>query len=295
MIKRLQSKIRIKGRVGYHANRSEAVTGIIFALLAIFGLFSVLPLIMTVSQSLKPTSELFLYPPKILVQNPTFSNFKVLFDLMNNSWVPISRYLFNTVFISVAGTVLNIIICSLAAYPLAKSKAPFMGFIFGMVTMALMFTPVVNDVVNYSTMSGLNWVDQYSSIIVPAGATSLGLFLMRQFMIQIPDELIKAARIDGAGEYMTLFRIVMPNVRPAWLTLGIFSFQVLWNTGNTPYIYREELKTLPYALSQIVAGGITRIGAGAAVGVVIMIVPIAFFIFSQSQIMETMTTSGIKE
>ena len=292
---KLKCKFHSSKRVGRNANRSKAVTGVIFAFLAVFGVFSVLPLVMTVSQSLKPVSELFLYPPRIFAQNPTLNNFKELLDLMNNSLVPISRYLFNTVFISVAGTLLNIFICSLAAYPLAKSKAPLMGFIFGIVTMALMFTPVVNDVVNYSTMSGLNWIDKYFSIIVPAGATSLGLFLMRQFMIQIPDELIKAARIDGAGEYTTLFRVIMPNVRPAWLTLAIFSFQSLWNTGNTPYIYREELKTLPYALSQIVPGGIVRIGAGAAVGVVIMIVPITFFIFSQSQILETMTTSGIKE
>jgi ABC-type glycerol-3-phosphate transport system permease component len=183
----------------------------------------------------------------------------------------------------------------MAAYPLAKSKAPFMGFLFGLVTVALMFTPVVSDIANYVTMSSLNWIDSYTALIVPAMATSLGLFLMRQFMLQIPDDLIHAAHIDGAGEYAILFRIIMPNVKPAWLTLAIFAFQSLWNLGSTPYIYREELKTMPYALSQIVTGGLVRAGAGAAVSVVIMTVPIFFFIFSQSQIMETMTASGIKE
>lgn len=284
-----------KHRVGRNANRSKMVTAIILLFLSIMGLFSILPLILTINQAFKPTSELFLYPPRFFVQNPTLSNFKMLFDLMSSSWVPFSRYTFNTVIIAVSGTLLNIFVCSLAAYPLAKSKAPFMGMVFGIVTLALMFTPVVSDVANYSTMSGLGWIDTYMAIIIPAGATSLGLFLMRQFMLQISDDLLNAARIDGTGEYGALFRIVMPNVKPAWLTLAIFSFQALWNTGSTPYIYKEEFKTLPYALGQIVTGGLVRVGAGAAVGVVIMIVPIAFFIFSQSQIMETMTASGIKE
>ena len=169
-----------------------------------------------------------------------------------------------------------------------------MGALFGLVTAALMFTPLVGDIVNYMTMSALGWIDNYLALIIPAGATSLGLFLMRQFMVQIPEDLLNAARIDGTSEFGVLFRIVIPNVKPAWLTLAIFSFQSLWSVASSPYIYREELKTLPYALSQVVAGGIARAGAGAAVGVVIMVVPVVFFIFSQSQIMETMTASGIK-
>ena len=282
------------GKVGRHANRSRFVTGCIVVLLGIFGLFSVLPLLLTVSQAFKPTGELYLYPPQFFPQNPTVNNFKMLFDLMNTSWVPFSRYTFNTLFITVCGTVLNIFVCSLAAFPLAKSKAPFMGQLFSLVTLALMFTPTVGDIVNYQTMSWLGWIDNHLSLIIPAAATSLGLFLIRQFMVQIPDDLLAAARIDGCSEYGVLFRIVFPNVRPAWLTLAMFSFQSLWNVASTPYIYKEELKTLPYALSQVVAGGIARAGAGAAVGVIVMIVPIVFFIFSQSQIMETMTSSGIK-
>ena len=251
------------GRTGKHANRSKAVTCFIVILLAVFGLFSVLPLVMTVSQAFKPTSELYLYPPRFFVQNPTIGNFKMLFDLMNSSWVPFTRYAFNTILISVCGTVLNIVVCSMAAFPLAKSKAPFMGALFGLVTAALMFTPLVGDIVNYLTMSALGWIDSYLALIIPAAATSLGLFLMRQFMVQIPEDLLNAARIDGTSEYGILFRIVVPNVKPAWLTLAIFSFQSLWSISSSPYIYREELKTLPYALSQVVAGGIARAGAGA--------------------------------
>lgn len=282
------------GKVGRHADRSRGGTALIVLLIAVFGLFSVLPLVMTVSQAFKPTGELYLYPPRFFPQSPTLGNFRALFDLMNGSTVPFARYAFNTVLIAVCGTLLNILVCSAAAYPLAKSPAPFMGTLFALVTAALMFAPTVGDIVNYQTMAAFGWIDSYLSLIVPAAATSLGLFLMRQFMVQLPDELLDAARIDGCGEYGVLLRIVLPNIRPAWLTLAIFSFQSLWGVGATPYIYQEEMKTLPYALSQVVAGGIARAGAGAAVGVIVMSVPIVFFVFSQSQIMETMTSSGIK-
>lgn len=282
-------------KTGKNANRSRFVTFLIIGLIALYGLFSCLPIILAVNQAFKPINEFYIYPPKIIVENPTTSNFKMLFDLMTTTWVPFSRYVFNTFFITIIGTVGNVLICSMAGYPLAKHKAPGIGFLFGLVTVALMFTAMVSDVANYMTISWLGWLDSYTAAVVPAFATSLGLFLMRQFMVQIPDDMIKSAYIDGANEYQIFWRIIMPQVKPAWLTLSIFSFQGLWNTGNIPYIYREELKTMGYALSQIVTGGIVRAGAGAAVGVVMMIVPIMFFVFSQSRIMETMVASGIKE
>ena len=123
----------------------------------------------------------------------------------------------------------------------------------------------------------------------------MGLFLMKQFMEGIPDSLIEAAKIDGAKEWGIFTKIVMPNVKPAWLTLIIFSVQNLWNKTQSTYIYSEELKTLPYALGQVTSGGIARAGAGAAVGLFMMIVPIGIFIFSESNILETMASSGIKE
>ena len=280
---------------GRRANRSRTGTALIVIVVAFFAVFSALPLILMISQAFKPAGELYLYPPKLFPQNPTLGNFKTLFDVMSNSWVPFSRYLFNTLLIAVAGTLGNILVSSMAAYPLAKSRAPFVGFLFGMVTLALMFTQLVNDIANYMTMSALGWIDTYAALIVPGMATSFSLFLMRQFMIQIPDDLLSAARIDGAGEYAIFFRIVMPNVKPAWLTMALFSFPGLWSVGSTPYIYREEMKTMTYALNQIVSGGLARIGAGAAVTLLMMTVPILFFILTQSQIMETMTASGIKE
>ena len=276
-------------------NRSRAGNFFIFIALSAFGIFSLFPMYLTIIQSLKPLNELFLYPPRLIVQSPSLDNFTLLFSLMSTTWVPFSRYIFNTILISVVGTVGHVVIASMAAYPLAKLKPPGAKFISACVIYSLMFPAAVADIANYTTMGLLRFVDTYWAIIIPALGGTLGLFIMQQFMSQIPDSLIEAARIDGAGEFKIFWRIIMPNVKPAWLTISIFCFQGLWNSPSSTYIYSEQLKSLPYALSQIVSGGIIRAGAAAAVGVVMMIVPIIFFVFSQTQIMETMATSGMKE
>lgn len=293
--KRRRAVKRIFSNRSKKLNRSKLGNFTITAVLLLFGIFSILPIYLTVVQSLKPLNELYIFPPRLFVESPTIANYKSLTRLMASTWVPISRYFFNTVLISVAGTIGNILICSMAAYPSAKYKLPGVGMFTGLVVMAMMFNAQVADVANYITMSALHMTDTYLAAIIPACATSLGFYLMRQFMTQIPDSLIEAAKIDGASEYRIFAQIIFPNVKPAWMTLAIFSFQSLWNSTNSTYIYAEELKTFPYALNQIVAGGIVRAGAGAAVGVVMMVVPIVFFIFSQNRIIETMSTSGMKE
>jgi len=144
-------------------------------------------------------------------------------------------------------------------------------------------------------MARIGLVDTYYAIIIPAMGAPLGLFLMKQFMSQINNSIIEAAKVDGTSEWRVFWQIVMPQVKPAWLTIMIFSVQSLWNLGASNFIYSEELKTLPYALGQIVSSGLARAGTGAAVTVILMIVPIVIFIFSQSNIIETMSSSGIKE
>ncbi|MBE6904107.1 MAG: carbohydrate ABC transporter permease [Ruminococcaceae bacterium] len=276
-------------------NRSKTGNLFIFIVLLVFGLYSALPLILAVLQSIKPLNELFLYPPRFWVESPTVDNYFSLVDLMTTSWVPFSRYTFNTILISVVGTVGHIIIAAMCAYPLAKNKVPGEKIIFGIIVYSLMIQPTVADIANYQTMASLNFLDSYWAVIIPAFGSSLGLYIMKNFISVLPDSILEAARIDGAGEFKIFWRIVMPNAKPGWLTLAIFSFQGLWNGTNSTYIYSEELKTLPYALNQIIAGGITRAGAGAAVAVVMMIVPIIFFILTQSNIMETMASSGMKD
>ncbi|MBO4467919.1 MAG: carbohydrate ABC transporter permease [Clostridia bacterium] len=260
------------------------------------GIFMVLPMVYAISNSLKPLSELWIYPPQFFVENPTLSNFKNLFNMMNDSWVPFSRYLANTLFISIIGTFGHVILSSLCAYALAKHDFPGRNFLFKMVVFSLMFSSVVTAVPNFLIMAKLRLIDTHWSIILPAFASSLGLYLMKQFIeANIPDSLIEAAHIDGAGEGTVFFKVIMPLVKPAWLTLMIFSFQGLWGVQSTATIRSEELKTLSYALSQVVAGGIARQGASAAASVIMMIVPILVFVITQSNIVETVATSGMKD
>ena len=276
-------------------NRSRAGNVLMFLFLAGFAVYSALPILLIFLQSVKPLNELFIYPPRFFVMNPTFDNFRQLSSLMSSTWVPFIRYIFNSVFVSVTGTVGHIVVASMCAYPLAKMNLKGGNVIFTIIVTSLMFAPTVSDIINYQTISTLGMLDNYLAIILPALGTSLGLYIMKQFMSQIPDALIESAHIDGASTFTVFWKIVMPNVKPAWLTLAIFSFQWLWNNANTTYIYREELKSLPYALNQIVGGGIIRAGAGAAVSVIILMVPLLLFIFTQSRIIETMSTSGMKE
>lgn len=273
-------------------NRSRAGNVLLFIFLLGFAVYSALPILLIFLQSVKPLNELFIYPPRFFVMSPTLDNFRQLSSLMSSTWVPFSRYVFNSAFVSVVGTIGHIIVASMCAFPLAKMNLKGGKLIFSLIVTSLMFAPTVSDIVNYQTMSSFKLLDNYLAIILPALGSSLGLYIMRQFMTQIPDSLIESAQIDGAGVLTVFWKIIMPNVKPAWLTLAIFSFQTLWNSANTTYIYREELKSLPYALNQIVGGGIIRAGAGAAVSVIILIVPLLLFIFTQSRIIETMATSG---
>lgn len=276
-------------------NRSIGGDLAIYIMLTIFALIMVFPIVFAISNALKPLDELFKFPPSLVPKNPTFDNFSDLLVTLGQSWVPFSRYIFNTVFITVVGTAGHLILASMAAFVLAKYKFPGGKAFFNIVVVALMFSGYVTQIPNYLTMSRIHIVDTYLAILLPAFAAPMGLFLMKQFCEGIPDALIEAAKIDGASEWLVFSRIIIPNVKPAWMTLIIFSVQSLWNANPTTVIYSEEKKTLTYALSQIQNGGIARTGQAAAVTVCIMIVPILCFILSESQVLETMATSGIKD
>ena len=267
----------------------------IYTMLFIIAVAMAFPLVFSIASSLKPLDELFRFPPKVFPDQPTFDNFSDLIVTMGQSWVPFSRYLINTVLITFLGTLGHVIIASMAAFVLAKYDFPGGKTFFKIVVTALMFSGYVTGIPNYVIMSKLGMIDTYWAIILPAFAAPIGLFLMKQNMESLPDALIEAAHLDGAGEMRIFWTIVMPNVKPAWLTIIIFSVQGLWNTNAATVIYSESKKTLVYALQQIQAGGIARAGQAAAVSVVVMLVPIIIFICSQNQIMETMSSSGLKD
>ncbi len=277
-------------------NRSAGGDAGITFFLVILGAFMFLPMVYAVMQALKPLDELWIFPPRFYVVNPTLKNFGDLFRLMSTSWVPFSRYIFNTVLIAVVGTIGNLIFSSLAAYALAKIKFPGREFFFQTIVLSLMFSSTVTGICNFIIMTALGWVDTYTAIIVPTFASTLGLYLMKQFMeSSVSDAVLESARLDGASEFRTFLTIAMPMVKPAWLTLIVYSFQGLWNSGTSIYIYSEELKTFNYAIGQILAGGLVRAGAGAASSVVMMIVPVVVFVITQSNIIETMGSSGMKD
>lgn len=276
-------------------NRSMAGNSLLFGLMIIMGIAMALPLVMVVNNALKPLDEFFQYPPKIFVVNPTYENFTDLFTLMSDSWVPFSRYILNTIIITGSGVVGHIIFASLAAYPLAKHEFPGKNILFGIVVLSLMFSWQVTQIPNYIIISWLGINNTYLAVILPAFAYGMGLYLMKQFMEQIPDSLIESCRLDGGSEWQIYLKIIMPNVKPAWLTLAIFQFQQMWANTGSNFLRDEQLKPLQYALNQITAGGVARQGAAAAVQFILAAVPITFFIICESNIIETMTTSGMKE
>ena len=277
-------------------SRSAGGDAGITVVLTILGVFMFLPMVYAISQAFKPLDELWMYPPRFFVRQPTLKNFSDLFTLMNDSWVPFSRYIFNTVFTTVMGTFGHLFIASMCAYSLAKIKFPGRNFIFKTIRSSLMFSSTVGGITSFMIMTALHLVDSYLAIIIPAWGATLGLYLMKQHMDStVPDTVLESARLDGASEIRTYWTIAMPMVKPAWLTLIIFSFQGLWNQGSSIYIYSEQLKSINYAIGQIMAGGIKRSGASSASSVLMMMVPITVFVISQSNIIETMGSSGMKD
>lgn len=284
-------KMMTKGR----SNRSTGGSVALLVFLGLLSLVMLFPVVFMVSNAFKPINELFIFPPKLFVIQPTMDNFFDLVELLADSLVPFTRYLFNTLFAVVLGAVGHILLSCMAAFPLAKFNFPGSKLMSNLVLMSLMFSTAVTAVPNYVIMSYLGLVDTYWSVILPALSMSLGLFLMKNFMEQVPTALIDAAQIDGATYFGMLWRVVMPAVKPAWITLFIVSFQSLWGATGGNFIYTENLKPLPAMLNQLTGSGVARTGVVAAISLLMFIVPVVLFIVSQSNVLETMATSGIKE
>ncbi len=275
-------------------NRSLGVDIALVIVLGAFGLFSLYPLVYIIVSAFKPMSEVFIFPPKLVVENPTLNNFFDLGAIIEGFDIPFSRYAFNTLLITGLGTFGTVMLGSMAAFPLAKYEFPGSKFMSQLIVYSLMFSGSVTAIPNYFIMSSIGLIDTYWAVILPAVGGTLGLYLMKNFMVQIPDELLEAAKIDGASEMKTFFGTVMPLCKPAWITLIILSFQSMWGTTGGTFIYSEELKPLSYVLSQIVSSGISRTGVSSAVSLIMLLVPVSVFVISQSNVIETMATSGMK-
>ncbi|MFD0869348.1 Inner membrane ABC transporter permease protein ycjP [Chlamydia abortus] len=254
------------------------------------------PIVYVISTAFKPLDELFMYPPRFWVMKPTLKNFSDLFIATDGMLVPFTRYVFNSVLTTVATVLGSVVICSMGAFIVSKYKLPGTGFLFALIISALMFSPQVTQIPTYFVISNLDLIDSYWALILPKLAVPYNFFLMKQFMDQIPEATLEAARVDGANEWTSFWKVVMPMVKPAWITVVIFTFIANWNDFFTPLIYTtsEAMKTLPLAMAGVSNGTVGRMGAAAAGAFVTTIPTIILFVILQRQVMDTMAHSGIK-
>lgn len=283
-----EKKARVNGSLGGDI--------VIFVFLCLLGAFMVFPLYYSVIQSMKPVEELFVFPPKLYVLNPTTNNFSDMFKVAASSWqVPLSRYIFNSFFITIVICICNLFVCCCAAFVLAKCKFPGNKVINQIIVIALLFSSNATWIMQFLVMAKLHMIDTYWALILPSISTSMGLYLMRQSMTTIHDSMVEAAKVDGAGLFRICWQIVVPNSKPALMTLIIFAFQAAWNIQGGALIYSEQLKTLPTVVQQITAAGLARQGVTFAAAVVLLIPPLIVFLVAQGNVMETMANSGMKD
>ncbi|MCJ8007502.1 carbohydrate ABC transporter permease [Lederbergia wuyishanensis] len=271
----------------------------LYIFLTIFGLLMLAPLVYMASTSVKPISELFLFPPRFFPINPTLMNFRDLLLITGTSFVPFSRYIFNSVLITAGIVFFGVVISAMAAYPLAKHEMPFKSTIFNLIVTALMFSSMVLQIPQYLLVSKSGLMNTYFAMILPYLAAPIGIFLMIQFLKQMPDSLIESARIEGASEWTILWKIVFPLLKPAVATFALFSFVQAWNDPYPSMMYttREELKALPFAIQSISggAGVIARVGTFAAASFLMVVPTIIVFTITQRMVLQTMAHSGLKE
>ena len=277
------------------AGRKIGGTVAIFLFLTILGLFMVLPIYLTIVMSIKPVEELFIFPPKLYAIRPTLDNFSDMFATLYQNRVPFSRYVFNSIFVTATVTIAQCVFASMAAFVLAKCRFPGSRIINSIIVVALLYQSNVIYIMQYIVMAKLHMIDTYWALILPSIDSPMGLFLMRQSIGQVPDAMIEAAKVDGAGLFRICWQIVMPNQKPALMTLIIFAFQAAWNIQTGTVVFQEQYKTLPTVVTQAASSGLARAGVAMAAAVFMLIPPIVVFMIAQKNVIETMAHSGIKD
>lgn len=269
-----------------------------YILLLPMALFMLLPIIYIFTTAFKPADELFKFPPSFFVVNPTFDNFKMLFERMSTTSVPASRYLFNSILVAILTVLFSVILSVSAGYILSKKEFRGKKLLFEINTLALMFVPIAVSIPRFIIIVNLGLTDRFIANIIPIISMPVGLFLIKQNIDQVPDSLIEACYMDGGNEFDIIFRVIIPMTRPAIATIAILSFQSAWGNveASALYINNESLKTFAYYISSFTSGNTGGIGQGlAAASALIMFLPnLIIFIFMQSKVMDTMANSGIK-
>lgn len=281
---------------GFHISQLK-----FYVVLIPLAFFMLLPIVFIFSSAFKPPDELFAFPPRFLVVNPTLKNFTDLFAQLSNSGIPVSRYLFNSLLITIVTVIASIVISSMASYALSKKRFRLKQALFTINNIALMFVPIAVSIPRFLVIERLSLLDTFWVHILPMLAMPVGLFLLKQFMDVIPDEIIEAAQIDGASDWVIYWEIILPMIRPAIATIAILTFQAAWNNADisTLYINDESLRTLAFYLSTLTAtatgtNSVAGQGMTAAATLIMFLPNLIIFIFLQRQVMSTMSHSGLK-
>ncbi len=285
---------KIKATSG-QAGKKHGGTVAIFVFLLAVGIFMLFPIYLTLVMSVKPVEELFVFPPKLYTLRPTLDNFSDMFRDLHSNRVPFSRYVANSITVTLTVTLLQCITGSMAAFVLAKCRFPGSKAINSIIVVSLLYQSNVIYIMQYIVMAKLHLIDNPLALILPSVASPMTLFLMRQSISQMPDSVIDAAKVDGAGLFRICWQIVIPNQKPALMTLIIFAFQGAWNIQSGAFVFQEQYKTLPTVVSQAAASGMAKAGVAMAAAVFMLVPPVVIFMLAQRQVIETMANSGIKE
>jgi len=277
------------------AGRKKSGTVMIFVFLIVLGIFMIFPIYLTLVMSVKPVEELFVFPPELYTLRPTLKNFSDMFEAIRQNRVPFSRYVFNSLTVTVSVTFLQSVVISMAGFVLAKCRFAGRRFINSIIVVSLLYQSNVIYIMQYMVVNKLGLMDSLSALILPSVASPMGIFLMKQSISQIPDSIIESAEMDGAGLFRICWQIVMPNQKPALMTLIIFAFQSSWNMQSGAFVFHEEYKTLPTVVNQISSAGMARAGVSMASAVFMLVPPVIVFTLAQRHIIETMAYSGIKD
>jgi len=272
--------------------RDRVAKAVLYAVLVIGLLVVVGPFIWMALSSFKPEGEIRSVPPTWLPETWTLDNFRDLFSRLD-----FPLFFFNSALVAVVVTAGNLLFCSLVGYALAKLRYPGKKVLFLAVLGMLMVPGMVTFVPQFVLVSNMGLTNSYAGLILPFLVGPFGVFLMRQFLQSIPDDLIEAARVDGAGEFRIFFRIVLPLCRPALATLGILTFLASWNNFLWPLVVAstEDKYTLPVALALYSIGqNRTDFGLLLAGAVVVVLPVLIVFLLLQRHFMRGIATTGLK-
>ena len=266
---------------------------IVYAFLTLGALSMAIPYTWMLVTSIKPIEEIQTYPPSFYVRQPTVEPYRELFYLL-----PMGRYLFNSLFVASMVTLCNVFLCSLAGYAFAKHNFYGRDKIFLLLLSAIMIPYQVNLIPGFIIVKNLGWLNSFYALIIPNLAMAFGVFLCRQYILSIPNDLIDAAKIDGCSEFSIYRLIIFPLIKPALATLAIFTFLSQWNSFVWPLIviHTSSMRTVPLVLSVLSSqfgfgANVAMVMAGATV---VTLPALIVFICFQKYFIKGIASIGLK-